>query len=275
MNALNFFTVRPFVYSDSRVIDDPRLWKLSRDGLLRGRYCIVAIAEDGTLAGYCTFDKEEHRAFRLSMLESRVPGAGSALLDELKKRAVEIIAEDVVTTSEAWWKRRGFTKRKTPMREREAGTVGHYGWKRTRDERFASTGLLALWPDLRLTHRLQYEGIDQERLDEAIERMVRQANILPVVTVPLAFVEAVQQAVADGQVAPEAVPELQEHLAKIAMVQADPLRQTLVWYADAMARLVELDASAEVLKALQVMMREYVRQMEIQQRRAGGGGVAG
>lgn len=189
--ARNSFTVRPFAYGDSGVINDPRLWKLSRDGLLRGRYCTVAIAEDGTLAGYCTFDMDEHRVFRLSMLESRVPGAGSKMLDALKTRAIEIIAEDVVIASEAWWKRRGFTKRKTPMREREAGTVGHYGWKRTRDELFATTQLLALWPDLRLTHRLQYEGIDQERLDEAIERMVRQANILPVVTVPLAFVEAV------------------------------------------------------------------------------------
>lgn len=273
MNTRNSFTVRPFVYSDSRVIDDPRLWKLSRDGLLRGSFCIVAIAEDGTLAGYCTFDVEDRRVIRMSMLESRRPGAGSEMLNGLKARVVELIAEDVVTTSEAWWKRRGFTKRKTISRE--AGTVGHYGWRRSRDERFARAPLVPFWPDLRKTHRIVYEGIDQERLDEAIEHMVRQPNFLPVVTVPSAFVEAVQQAITAGQIAPEAVPALQEHLAKIAMVQAEPLRRTLVWYADAMVRLVELDAPAEVLEALQVMMREYVRQMEIQQRRAGGGGVAG
>lgn len=258
--ARHSFTVRPFAYGDARVSDDPRLWKLSRDGLLRGRYCIVAIAEDGVLAGYCTFDFEEGKVIRLSMLESRILGAGSKMLDELKARTVELIAEDVAVASKAWWKRRSF--KPTTTRSREAGTVGHYRWRRRNDERFDGTPLLPIWPTLRKVHEVQIEGMDQERLVLAIATLVAQANILPVTLVPDSLVLALREALARGQVAPEAAKALQGQLAVFDAMEGNDLQRNLAWYMDAHGRLRELGASEKLLDVLQAVMRRYVYEVE-------------
>ncbi|NCC34777.1 MAG: hypothetical protein EOM24_22585 [Chloroflexia bacterium] len=182
------------------------------------------------------------------------------MLDELKQRATQLIAEDVVTTSVAWWKRQGFTQQKTVSRE--SGTVGHFRWQRNRDARFASTRLCPIWPQLPLMQHIIWEGIDQERLDEAVAHMGEQPNMLPVITVPTAFIRDVQHAIADGQIAPEAVSGLQEHLTKIAAMQSDPRSEMLVWYIDAVARLVALDAPVSLIDSIHAMMRAYVRQVQ-------------
>lgn len=120
--------------------------------------------------------------------------------------------------------------------------------------------LAPLW-EQQTVERLFRETQDQRRLEKAMQRMVKPST-LPMVSVPVAFVEAVSQALTAGQIAPEAVTALQSYLAEIDQIQSEPVRRNVVWFADALQRLIALGAPPTMLKMLTELMQDYVFEVE-------------
>ena len=166
------FTVRPIRYDELPVLYAHTQWKLHRDAVSPTSHVIVALHDD-MLVGYCAF-QADRRSLNIDIcaIESRLPGAGRALLDAVKARASQITAKDVLLVSEAWWKRRDFTLLAPATEDDEPGVVGAYTWWREDDLQLAALPYAPLWPHQSLA-RLTWDTEDQQRLDEAMQRMVK------------------------------------------------------------------------------------------------------
>jgi predicted RNA binding protein with dsRBD fold (UPF0201 family) len=252
------FSIRPAEFNDIADFDTPGRWRLYGRSFAFMRKIIVALNAQGALVGYCAFEVEEQsRLFRVYVIESHQPGAGRELLDALKLRASRIVADTVLAEVQDWWERRGFVQFAPSDEE---GTVGYFEWWREDESPFDGLPLAPLW-EQQTVERLFRETQDQRRLEKAMQRMVKP-NTLPMVSVPAAFVEAVSQALAAGHVAPEAVTALQSYLAEIDQIQSEPVRRNVVWFADALQRLVALGAPPTMLKMLTELMQDYVFEVE-------------
>jgi N-acetylglutamate synthase-like GNAT family acetyltransferase len=159
------FTVRPLQYSDIAVIERRVLWGQHRVNMTPHNRGIGAIAADGTLAGYCGFyDKPRGSEATITAIQSRMSGAGRALLDALKVRYYYLIAEDVFVWAEAWWERRGFVLLHPATEDDEEGVVGTYEWWRDDDPVFAEAPYESLWPNHRCMVQLDWDEQDRQRV---------------------------------------------------------------------------------------------------------------
>lgn len=124
---------------------------------------LAAITADGTLVGYCGFlgDSRGGEA-RISALQSRLPGAGSALLDALKARFYLLMAVDVLETAAAWWERRGFVLMYPATEDDEVGVIGTFEWWRDSDPVFAERNDEPMWPSQRCVARLIWDEQDRQ-----------------------------------------------------------------------------------------------------------------
>jgi len=127
MSERRVFGIRPLQYNDIVVIENRPLWGQPRVNISPHHKGIGAIAEDGSLVGYCGFyDTPRRSEARISAVQSRMPGAGTALLNALKARFYYLVAEDVLSSAEAWWKRRGFVLLHPATGDDEEDVVGTY-----------------------------------------------------------------------------------------------------------------------------------------------------
>lgn len=156
------FTIRPLQYRDIAVIEHRAPWGQPRVALLPNHKGIGAIAEDGSLGGYCGFSDEPHGSeARIGALQSRMPGAGTALLNALKARFYYLVAEDVLASAATWWEHRGFVLLYPATEDAEEGVVGTYEWWRDDDEVFKEAPYEAVWPNHRRMVQLIWDEQDR------------------------------------------------------------------------------------------------------------------
>jgi hypothetical protein len=150
MSEQHRLTVRPLCFSDITVIENRVLWGQPRVNMSPHHKGIGALAEDGSLVGYCGFyDEPRGSQARISAIQSRMPGAGTALLNALKARFYYLTAEDVFAPAAAWWERRGFVLLYPATEDDEEGVVGTYEWWRDDDPAFEKAPYELVW----LNHR--------------------------------------------------------------------------------------------------------------------------
>ena len=250
------FAIRPVEYEDIADLDRSGRWKLYRFPVSFHK-AIVALDGQGALIGFCAFDTEERsRAFSVYAIESHQPGAGHAMLHALKERASRIIADSVLAGAKAWWERRGFI---WFAPSGEEGTVGHFAWWREDAPLFDELPLAPLWQQ-ETVERVFCDTQDQQRLEKAIQCMVKP-NTLPMLSVPVAFVDAVQETVTSGQITPEAAAILQPFLSDAAQFQREPVRRLIIWYCETRVYLGTLNAPPEMLAGLNELMSDHLRHL--------------
>jgi hypothetical protein len=254
---MDTLTIRPVEYEDIADLDRSGRWKLFHFPISMHK-AIVACDDQGALVGFCAFDAEERsREFRVYAIESQQLGAGRAMLRAIKERACIIIADSVLTGAQGWWERHGFIQFAPSDEE---GTVGYFEWWREDEPLFAEVPLLPLWQQ-ETVERIFLERQDQDRLAKAMQRMVKP-NTLPMVSVPVAFVEAVRDAVSTGQITPKATAILLPFLSDTARFQSEPVRRLIIWYGETLMYLGSLEAPPELVDGLNELMREHLRQLE-------------
>ena len=252
------FSIRPAQYEDVADLDTRGRWKLFRFPVFMHRV-IVAVDSDGGLAGFCAFEVELcSREIRVYAIESHQKAAGRELLNALKERASRIVADSVLADAQAWWEYHGFMQFAPSDEE---GTVGYFEWWREDAPRFDAQLFAPLWSQTTLD-RLIRDMEDQQRIEQAMQRMVKP-HTLPLVSAPVAFVEAVREAVTSGQLTPEATAVIQPHLEEATQMQREPLRRFLqVWYGEPRMHFGYLHAPPELLVGLNKLMRDYLLELE-------------
>jgi hypothetical protein len=171
MDLHTVFTIRPLCFSDIVVIENRPLWGQPRVNMSPHNKGIGAVVEDGSLIGYCGFhDKPRGSEATISAIQSRMPGAGTALLNALKARFYYLIADDVLTTAVAWWERRGFVLRYPATEDDEEGVVGTYEWWRDDDPVFEEAPYTSVWPNHRCMVQLTWDEQDRQRVAPHIHR---------------------------------------------------------------------------------------------------------
>lgn len=162
------FVIRPLQYGDLAAIDNRALWGQPRVNMSPNNKGIGAIAGDGSLVGYCGFYDEPHGAeARIYAIQSRMPGAGTALLHALKARFYYLIAEDVLASAAAWWERRGFVLLHPATKDDEEGVVGTYEWWRDDDPVFEETPYEPVWLNHRCMVQLVWDEQDRQQAGTA------------------------------------------------------------------------------------------------------------
>lgn len=210
------------------------------------------------MAGFCAFEVEQRsREFTLYALESHQCGAGRNLLNAVKVRASRIVADSVLADAQAWWERRGFTQFAL---SNEEGTVGHFEWWREDESAFEELPYDPLWEQTTFERHIR-EVQDQRRVDKVMQRMVKP-NTLPLVLVPVAFVDAVREAVMSGQLTSQAAAILQPYLKEAEQLQSEPLRRLAVWYGETLVYLATLNAAPELIVAVNDLMNDALLSME-------------
>lgn len=170
MPELHRFTVRPLCFNDITVIEHRVLWGQPRVTMTPHDKGIGAIAEDGSLVGYCGFrDQPRGSEATISSIQSRMPGAGRALLDALKVCFSYLIAEDVFAWAEAWWKRRGFVLLHPATEDDEEGVIGTCEWWRDDDLVFEEAPYESVWPNHCCMVQLTW---DEQKRQQAAQRAV-------------------------------------------------------------------------------------------------------
>lgn len=164
MSEQHRFTIRPLQYRDIAVIENRVYWSQPHVALSPNHKGIGAIAEDGSLVGYCGFYDEPHGSeARIGAIQSRMPGAGTALLNALKARFYYLIAEDVLASAATWWRHRGFVLLYPATEDDEEGVVGTYEWWRDDDAVFNEAPYEAVWPNHRCIVQLVWDEQDRYR----------------------------------------------------------------------------------------------------------------
>jgi hypothetical protein len=127
MAAAPHITIRPFQHDDIVLMRQRPLWGTPHVMIPPEDKGLAATTADGTLVGYCGFSGSSRSAeARISAVQSRMPGAGSALLDALKARFYLLVAVDVLETAAPWWERRGFVLMYPATEDDEAGVIGSF-----------------------------------------------------------------------------------------------------------------------------------------------------
>lgn len=248
-------TIRPVQYGDIADLERSGRWKLYRLPVPLYRV-IVAVDEQGAIIGFCAFDRVvERKEVTIIALESHQRGAGRALLDALKERAILIYADSVVAKARTWWEQKGFVRAAASSEE---GTVGHFVWRQ--DDTDSQSQTLPFWEQITVD-QLVREKTRRQRLDIMVQRMVSK-DAIPTIMVPIAFVDCVRQALDDGQINPDAVALFRSHLTEIERIQDEPLRQNIIWYSDAIVQLMGLRAPPELLSMLTQFFLDYTQHME-------------
>ena len=166
MHEHTMFTVRPLCLADDAVINAPTLWSLPRICMSPACYGIGASTQVGELGAYGGFlyDKRGEEA-TITAIQSRMPGAGTAILDALKVRTYRLVAEDVLEQAATWWEKRGFVLLAPASEDDEQGVVGSYEWWRDDDLVFVDLPYEFMWPNHRCRARLVWdEQIGRKRL---------------------------------------------------------------------------------------------------------------
>ncbi len=250
-------TIRPVQYGEIADLERSGRWKLYRLPVPLYRV-IVAVDEQGALIGFCAFDRVvERKEVTIIALESHRRGAGRALLDALKERAVLIYADSVLAKARTWWEQKGFIR---VAASSEKGTVGHFVWRRDDTDRQSEILIKPFWEQTTVGQLVQDES-RRQRLDIMVQRMVPKDTI-PTIMVPIAFVNCVRQALNDGQIDPDVAALFRSHLTEIEQIQDDPLRQNIIWYSDAIVRLLKLRAPPKLLSMLTQFFLDYLQYME-------------
>ncbi|MFV9507094.1 MAG: hypothetical protein AB4911_21300 [Oscillochloridaceae bacterium umkhey_bin13] len=87
------FMIRPLCLADVRIIYDHKLWRKPRirmSPLCFGVGAFTSMGEIGAYGGF--FSKNGSEEARITAIQSRMPGAGTAILDALKVRTYHLIA---------------------------------------------------------------------------------------------------------------------------------------------------------------------------------------
>jgi hypothetical protein len=180
MHERTAFMVRPLCLADGAVIDDRTLWSKPRICMSPLCYGIGAFTQVGELGAYGGFlyDKRGEEA-TITAIQSRMPGAGMALLDALKVRTYRLVAEDVLAPAAAWWKKRGFVLLAPASEDDEEGVVGTFEWWRDDDPVFVDLPYASMWPNHRSMARLVWDEQDrQEALAVAAAVAQRMDSLL-------------------------------------------------------------------------------------------------
>lgn len=255
MDSSVVITIRPVRYGDIADLERSGRWKLYRLPVPLYRV-IVAVDEQGTIIGFCAFDRAvDRKEVTIIALESHRRGAGRALLDALKERAILIYADSVIAKARTWWEQKGFVRAAASS---EKGTVGHFVWRR--DDTDSQSQNLPFWEQITVDQLVREES-RRQRLDIMVQRMVPK-DAIPTIMVPIAFVDCVRQALNDGQIAPDVAALFRSHLTEIEQIQDDPFRQNIIWYSDAVVRLLELRAPPKLLSMLTQFFLDYLQYME-------------
>lgn len=146
--------------ADCAAINDKAGWPQPQVNLSPICLGLGAFTSAGRLAGYCGFLDRPRGPLTITAVQSRVPGAGTALLDALKERADYLLADDVLVTAEGWWQRRGFVLFEAATEDDEEGVVGAYEWFRDDDPAFVKRPYAPMWPKHRCMVQL---GWDEEQ----------------------------------------------------------------------------------------------------------------
>ncbi len=163
MHERTVFTVRPLCLADGVVINDRTLWSLPRICMSPACYGIGAFTHIGELGAYGGFlyDKRGEEATVIA-IQSRMPGAGIALLDALKVRTYRLVAEDVLAPAAAWWANLGFVLLAPASEDDEEGVVGSYEWWRDDDPVFVDLPYESMWPNHRSMVQLAWDEQDRQ-----------------------------------------------------------------------------------------------------------------
>ncbi|NCC30873.1 MAG: N-acetyltransferase [Chloroflexia bacterium] len=175
MEVSYHFTVLPLCFNDIAAIENGALWGQPRVNISPNHKGIGAIAEDGTLVGYCGFyDQPRGAEVRIGALQSRMPGVGAALLNTLKARFYYLIAEHVLVSAAGWWERRGFVLLHSATEDDEEGVIGTYEWWRDDDPVFAEAPYESVWPNHRSLAQLIWDEQKRQQAVDGTAQVVRR-----------------------------------------------------------------------------------------------------
>jgi hypothetical protein len=155
------FAIRPLTIMDCAVIGDHAQWGTPRIFLSPACKGIGAITPDGMLQAYCGFFQDvDWLELRITAIQSRMRGAGTALLQALKERAYALIAEDVLASAVTWWEKHDFGLWYPATPDDEEGVIGTYWWCRDDDPLLVAQPYIPMWPNHRAMIQLAWDADD-------------------------------------------------------------------------------------------------------------------